>query len=221
MNNKRAWWNQYMYYGLIALISLITLFLVPMLGSEAGLEWQLPNTPVGWIVWIVSNICTSILNVLLFHGFIKQAKVNIQDDPNYLEANRLLQLHEIETVTLPLSPKVWHGKQYRKKGVTLFIFTLLGTIGLSQAILQFDGVKFLSQVITLAIGIIFGVLQMKTTEEYWTIEYLAYAKMRVEEKLEQEKKTNVTDYLEETSTTKVIVTRTLPISETGETNVHI
>lgn len=215
MSSKRAWWNQYMYYGLICLISLITLFLVPMLGSEAGLEWQVPNTPVGWIVWIISNICTSILNVLLFHGFIKQAKVNILDDPNYLEAVRLLQVHEIETVSLPLSPKVWHSKQYRNKGLWLFIGTLAGTIGLSQAILQFDGVKFLSQVITLAIGLIFGVLQMKTTEEYWTVEYLAYAKMKVQEKEALEEKAQTTSYIEQTSITTIERTREIPL-EKGE-----
>lgn len=220
MRNSKAWWNQYMYYGLIGLISLITLFMVPMLGSEAGLQWDIPNTTVGWIVWIISNLVSATLNVLLFHGFIKQAKVNVQDDPNYLEARRLLNENKIEEVELPLDPKHWHSKQYRKKGVTLFVFTLLGTVGLSQAILQFDGIKFLTQCITLLIGLIFGVLQMKTTEDYWTIEYLAYARLQVDIKTKAEEQKQITDYYEVTSVTTTEVTRQIPIVQGEKTGLE-
>lgn len=210
-----ALWNRYLYYGLVFVLSLITLFAVPMLGSEAGLQWRVPNTAVGWIVWTVSNLCASTLNVLMFHSFIKQAKVNVQDDPNYQEANRLLLENEIEDAEVPLSPRAWHGKQYRNKGISLFVFTLLGTIGLGQAILTFDGAKFLSQVIVLLMGLIFGVMQMKSTEDYWTNEYLAYAKMKVQEKEELEEKAQTTSYIEQTSITTIERTRELPL-EKGE-----
>lgn len=198
-------WNKYLYYGLIFVLSMITLFAVPMLGSEAGLAWNIPNTVVGWVVWIISNIAASVLNVLMFHSFIKQGKVNILEDPAYIEACNLLQSNKIAEADVPLSPKEWHAKQYKSKGISLFISTLLGTIGLGQAILTFDGAKFLSQVIVLLMGLVFGVMQMKSTEEYWTVEFLAYAKQKVKEKEEAEKLEATLSYNEITERTTVEV----------------
>lgn len=181
-----ATWNKYFWYGIVFILSLITLFAIPMLGSEAGLEWKIPNTTVGWIVWGVSNIAASILNVLMFHSFTKQAKVNVAEDPRYIEAEDLMRDNEIEPELKPESPEVLVGRTYKRKGITIFIFTLLGTIGLGQAILAFDGVKFLSQVIVLGVGLVCGVMQMKHVEDIWTIDYLAYAKYKVKEKQEAE-----------------------------------
>ena len=208
------YWNNYLYYGLIFVLSMLTLFAVPMLGSEAGLEWNIPTTTAGWIVWTISNISASTLNVLMFHSFIKQAKINVKDDPNYLEAQKLLSENEIEKIEEPLSPSEWHRKQYRNKGISLFVFTLLGTIGLGQAILMFDGAKFLSQVIVLMTGLVFGVLQMKTTEEYWTVQYLDYAKLKVKEKKEAELEAQTTDYNEIIERT--VVERTIRQPAEGE-----
>ena len=150
------WFSRYLYYGLIFVLSLITLFFLPMLGSEAGLDFDIPNTPIGWVVWSVSNLTAAILNVLMFHCFIKQGKQNILDHPSYLEANNLLLIHRIMDIVLPRSPKTWHSQQYRRKGIMLFLFTILGTISFGQAILTFNLVKFLSQAIVLLTGLIFG-----------------------------------------------------------------
>lgn len=173
--------NRYLYYALIFVLSLVCLFFLPMLGSEAGLEFDIPTTAIGWIVWGVSNLCSAVFNVLLFHFFIKQGKLNIKNDPAYIAANELLHKHDLRKVERPASPKEWHAHQYRNKGITLFLFTILGTISFGQAILMFDLVKFLSQAITLIIGLIFGFMEMKTTEEYWTIEYPEYAELRIKE----------------------------------------
>lgn len=166
--------NQYVYYVLITVLSLICLFFLPMLGSTAGLSFSLPTTTVGWVIWVASNISSAILNVLMFHLFIKQAKLNIRDNEAYKKANSRLQQRDDTKIALPLSPSEWHSKQYKKKGISLFVFTILGTISFGQAILVFDLVKFLTQLITLAMGVVFGIIQMKTTEDYWTIEFPEY-----------------------------------------------
>ena len=191
-----ATWNKYFWYGIVFLLSLITLFAIPMLGSEAGLAWNIPTTAVGWIVWTVSNVAASILNVMMFHSFTKQGKVNILEDPRYLEAEKLMQDNKIEPDKTPMAPEVLIGRTYRTKGISIFVFTLLGTVGLGQAILTFDGVKFLSQVIVLGIGLVCGVMQMKHVEDIWTIDYLTYAKWKVKEKEEAELKAQTTDYNE-------------------------
>lgn len=183
----KSFFNKYFWYGLIFILSIITLFLVPMLGTEMGLAFILPNTLAGWIIWVVTNLTASILNVLMFHSFIKQGKVNILEHPNYLQAQSLLKQYDIGKMEHPRSPQQWTHKQYRNKATTLFIFTLLGTISFGNAILAFNMIKFIAQVLTLFIGLAFGFIQMKSTEEYWTIEYLDYAKEMVEKKQLEEK----------------------------------
>ena len=112
--------NKYLYFGLIIILSIFMLFFLPMLGSEAGLEWTLPDTPVGWVVWTVSNLCSALLNGLLFHFFIKQGKLNIKDDKNYLTALDILAQNEDPDSEIPMSPARWHAGVYGKKGVSLW-----------------------------------------------------------------------------------------------------
>lgn len=179
--DSRTFINRYLYYALIFVLSLVCLFFLPMLGSTAGLAFDIPTTIIGWVVWSVSNLCSAGLNTLMFHFFIKQGKVNIKNDPAYIAANQLLQKNELRQVDKPLSPREWHARQYRNKGISLFLFTVLGTISFGQALLVFNFVKFLSQAITLLIGLVFGFMEMKSTEEYWTVEYPEYAELRVKE----------------------------------------
>lgn len=205
--------NKYLYYGIIVVVSLIMLFFLPMLGSEVGLTFIIPNTVAGWIVWTLCNLASAGLNLLLFHAFIKQGKLNILAHPNYVEANNLLNIHKISRFIIPLSPAAWHSREYRKKGVWLAIGTLIGVIGLSNAFLVFNWVRFLTQLFSLVFAIIFGFMEMKSVEEYWTIEYLEYAKYTVHQKEEEELANQTTNYTEITETTITERTREIPIKE--------
>ena len=166
--------KQYLYYFIIGIISLISLCFLPMLGTGVGLAWNIPNTTVGWIVWIVVKLIVAIINILIFHCFMQQAKVNVKDNDNYKKARDIL-IHEKVKEVLPKSPHKWNIEQYGKKGVTIFIASALSTVALTQALLTFDWVSMLTYLFTIIMGLIFGVLQMKTAEEYWTNEYLEYA----------------------------------------------
>lgn len=166
--------KQYMYYFIIGIISLISLLFLPMLGSTVGLSWNTPDTSVGWIVWIAVKSIVALINVLIFHSFMQQAKLNIKDNPNYIKARDILIQQRVKNV-LPRSPEKWTMKQYSVKGVSIFVITGLSTIALTQAILTFDWVSMLTYLFTIIMGLIFGVLQMKTAEEYWTDEYYRYA----------------------------------------------
>lgn len=176
--------KQYLNYIIIGIVSLIALVFLPMLGSTVGLNWNVPNTLVGWIVWVVVKLIVATLNVLIFHCFMQQAKVNVKDNENYKKARDIL-INQKEKEILPKSPNKWSSQQYIKKGTTIFITTGLSTIALTQAILSFDYVSMLTYLFTIIMGLIFGVLEMKTAEEYWTDEYLQYALMK-ERELNQE-----------------------------------
>lgn len=166
--------KQWMYYFIVGVVSLITLCFLPMIGSTVGLAWAIPNTIVGWIVWVAVKLIVAALNVLIFHCFMEQAKVNIKDDPLYKEAQAILRKVE-DKEFIPRSPAAWNRSQYGKKGATIFITTALSTVALTQAILTFDWMSMLTYLFTIVMGLIFGILQMKTAEEYWTDEFWQYA----------------------------------------------
>ena len=83
--------KKYLYYGLVGVISFIMLVFLPMLGSETEMGFKFPNTTSGWLIYILSKIVVSVMNVLIFYCFMEQAKVNVRDDPHYKEANEILQ----------------------------------------------------------------------------------------------------------------------------------
>lgn len=180
--------RQYLYYIIIAVISFISVVFLPMVGSTIGLGWNLPNTTTGWVVWAVSRAIVATINVLIFYSFMEQAKLNVRDDEHYKAANEILikakkKEHE------PLSPAKWQARQYGKKGTTIFLSSAMSVVALGQAILTFDWVSMLSYLFTLAMGLIFGIMQMKKAEAYWTREYYEYAlkKQKESEELEKEK----------------------------------
>lgn len=164
-------------YGIIIIASLIAVFFLPMIGTTAGLAWNLPGTFVGWIVYILTKLCVVGLNFILFRSFMEQAKVNVKDNPYYIEANQILMRYGKILLRDPLDPTTWEHNEYRKKGTTVCIFTLLGAIGLTQAILTFDWLSMLSYFFTVVMGVLSGFIQMDTAETYWTTEYWQYAKM--------------------------------------------
>lgn len=175
-NDLYAKWLQFQNYIIIAVVSLFALFFIPMLGSSIGLAWNLPNTVVGWVVYVSSKLLVAGLNLIIFHCFILQAKVNSKDHPNFLKALEILSTVEDKKELQPRSPSQYFAGVYGKKGTTIFITTVLAAVGLTQAVLTFDWVSMLTYLFTILMGVIFGVLQMNQTEIYWQEEYLRYAK---------------------------------------------
>ena len=169
-------WRKWQYYVIIAVLSLISIFFLPLVGSEVDLELRIPNTVIGWIVYIGSKLIVAAINMLLFHCFILQGKENIKGDPGYIAA-RKKELNSQEKEIIPCSPREHYGKVYGKKGTIIFITTCLATVGLTQAVLTFDTISMLTYVFTVIMGIIFGFIQMNAEEKYWTEEYVEYQEM--------------------------------------------
>ena len=179
-NEARDKVKQNMYYILIGIISFISVAFLPMVGSTVGLGWKLPDTPTGWVVWAISRLIIATINVLIFYSFMEQAKLNVAKDPHYIEATEIL-LKAKKADHTPRSPRKWQALQYGKRGTKIFISSALSVVALGQAILSFDWVSMLAFIFTIAMGIVFGVLQMKKAEAYWTDEFYRYALMIKEE----------------------------------------
>ena len=72
--------KQNLYYVIIGIISFLSVAFLPMVGSTIGLEWKLPDTTAGWVVWVVSRLIIATINVLIFYSFMEQAKLNVKDN---------------------------------------------------------------------------------------------------------------------------------------------
>ena len=169
--------RQYKNYGIITVVSLFCLFFLPFTGSTLDLGFTLPNTVAGWIVFTVNKLIIAAVNILILYCFYNQGKYNVRNDPKYLEASEIL-LKNLDSPELrPRSPKQHAFVVFGKKGVTLFITTILGTISLTQAVLTFEWITMLTYFFVITSGIIFGVIQMGEEEWWWTNEYWRYAKM--------------------------------------------
>lgn len=177
-------YKQYQYYALIIVISLFSVFFLPMLGSDANIGWKLPSTFVGWVVYIFTKLLVAVINILIFYCFMEQAKINVRNDPHYIEANEILRRCGQLSDKLPRDPDTWEVGEYRTKGITIIVMTVLGAVGLTQAILAFDWVSMLTYFFTVVMGVVFGVIQMNKAEKYWTVEYWHYAKM-IERRMEE------------------------------------
>ena len=177
--------KQGMYYIIIAVISLISVVFLPMLGTTLGLGWKLPDTTAGWVVWGVSRAIVATINVLLFHSFMEQAKLNIKDNEHYKEARDIL-MKVNKKEHKPKSPAQWNAAQYGKKGTSIFLSSAMSVVAIGQAVLSYDWATALAYLFTLGMGIIFGIMQMKKAETYWTTEYYEYALMRKRMEEEQQ-----------------------------------
>lgn len=179
--------QDYLYYIMIGIVSLCAMFVMPCLGSTVGMEWSFPNTITGWVVFITSKLTIALVNILIFHGFIKQARLNVRDNPAYLEAMQIL--NEIgRHIYIPRSIAEINKKEYGSKMTTIFITSLFSAFSFSQAILTFDIASLISYAITVVFGIIFGLLEMTKYEDYYTHEFVDYAKYVQEQQKENEKK---------------------------------
>lgn len=198
--------KQGMYYIIIAVISFISVVFLPMLGSTLGLGWKIPDTTAGWVVWGASRAIVATINVLLFHSFMEQAKLNIKDDEHYKEARDIL-VKVKKKEHKPKSPAQWNAAQYGKKGVSLFLASAMSVVAIGQAVLSYEWATALAYLFTLGMGIIFGIMQMKKAETYWTTEYYEYAlmKKRMEEEQQIAEQSEQTNKTEENAVTEQII----------------
>lgn len=171
--------NQHIYYVLIFLLSAIALFVAPLFGSNLGLTLAFPQTKAAWVVYITVKLFVAMINVLLFHCFVRQAKLNIKDDPRFKEAQRIMGKLR-QTVQHARSPHTYFGQLYRRKGSTIFATTLLSAVVLTNAILTWDITSLITYATTVVMGLIFGILKMKDVEVYWTEEYYVFALEQLE-----------------------------------------
>lgn len=163
------------YYLIIAVVSFASVSFLPFIGSTLSGDIVWPKTRMEWAIWIIARLLVSIINIVIFHSFLQQAKVNVKEDKNYLLAIETLAKVNKHKNLKPRSPKRYFGNIWGTKGLSLFVSSIASSVVLAEAMLSFELNVFLSYVFTIFMAIIFGYLQMRSSEDYWTSEFLAYA----------------------------------------------
>ena len=173
--------RQYLYYVIIGIFTFIVLVFMPMLGSSIDGGLKLPQGKGAWVMFVITRVFIAVTNIIIFYSFMQQAKLNVRNNKEYIEANKILLRRKNKHEKKPMSPKKWEASQYLKKGTTLAIGTVFALFSLSQAILTYKYTDLISYVLLIFLATVFGIFQMKKAEIYWTTEYYRYAKMIEEE----------------------------------------
>lgn len=182
--------NDYAYYFIIAIVSMIVMFVPPLcagcLQGEVGLFF--PKTLEGWILWGLVNGASAIGNVSLLVLFKLQAKKNSRNNENFIKANEILnRMAGRKEVFIPRSPGQMNRKEYLTKSIFIILGTLSSFMVLSSIVLNFDPITLISTVLSVLMSLCISWVAMLRNEEYWQEEYLLYAEM-LQKKLEQEAK---------------------------------
>lgn len=184
-NKLREITNDYGYYILAVLVGIIGLVVFPFVGGWADLGFTFPQSNAGWIVWGITRGTVLILNILIFHAFVKQAKVNIKDNQNYLRAVQLYRQQSGYKRKLHTLAQ-FNRQQYGTKLTSLTLTSAATLFSFGQAILTFEWMTFLSYLITIVMALIFGWLTMRRYEQYYTGEYLEVALIQEEERKQKQ-----------------------------------
>ena len=176
------------YYCLIFLLSLLVMTVAPMFtpsaNTDLGISAIFPHSVIGWAIYICTKLFVGVVNLLLFHCFVKQAKLNIKDNEKYIAACKIYEMYHPKEYN-PRGPKEYFGQLYRKKGIMIFLTSMLSAVVLTNAILSFDVTAFVTYSMTIVMGLVFGILKMKEVETYWTGEFYDSA-MKLENKYQKQ-----------------------------------
>ena len=189
--------RQYLYYVIIGIFTFIVLVFMPMLGSSIDGGLKLPQGKGAWVMFVITRVFIAVTNIIIFYSFMQQAKLNVRNNKEYIEANKILLRVKNKRERKPMSPKKWEASQYLKKGTTLAIGTVFALFSLSQAILTYKYTDLISYVLLIFLATVFGIKKKKKAEIYWTTEYYRYAKMVEEENkpVEEIQKINDTEVI--------------------------
>ena len=167
--------KQYFNYGVVAIVSMLTLMVAPALESAISGELSYPDTAQGWIFWAIGRIAITVINLVIFTALDKQSEVNARNNENYIRAKQILESNDAQQ-RIALSPKQIKTKTYLSKIPWIILGSAASLVALSQIIFNYNLATLISYIFTVAMDIAFAIWHMIDKEvNYWSDEYLRYA----------------------------------------------
>ena len=167
--------KQYFNYGVVAIVSMLTLMVAPALESAISGELSYPDTAQGWIFWAIGRIAITVINLVIFTALDKQSEVNARNNENYIRAKQILESNDAQQ-RIALSPKQIKTKTYLSKIPWIILGSAASLVALSQIIFNYNLATLISYIFTVAMDIAFAIWHMIDKEvNYWSDEFLRYA----------------------------------------------
>ena len=176
----------------VVILSVIAMFLVPLLGSYLTGQSQFPQTIPEWILYFACALAISICSLFIYLALFNQGKMNVKDEPEYLEAKEL-HLKNFKRKNgkdvIPVNPFVWERNQKRRKGFLQTMGIFFGLLGLGLAVITWNTSQFVSATLSVVMSIGFGLVKMADVERMWTEGWLEY-ELYIEKQLNLEEQEN-------------------------------
>lgn len=165
-------------YLAVAVISLVSVLFLPMIAnSYMEAEFVFPDTFIDVVGWITTKVCMAAVNLLIFNCFVQQAKINVENNEDYVAAKRMYFTKVKHKKLLPRSPEKFNRQQWIFQGTKIALFTFGSTFFLAQCIIAFDAVEVLTYLFTVTFSVTFSYINMRRNEDFWTSEFPEYVQM--------------------------------------------
>lgn len=170
----------------VVILSLIAMFLVPLVGSYASGTTQFPQTITAWILYFTCAIAVSICSLMIYLALHNQGKLNVKDEEEYKQAKEL-HLKNFERMNgkeiIPIDPFKWEKKQKTVKGIFQTLGIFFGLLGFGLGALCWNNSQFVSSTFSIILAIGFGLVHMGDVERMFTEGWLEY-ELYVQKKLD-------------------------------------
>lgn len=172
----------------VFIISMIAMVLVPLLGSYVSGETQFPQTIPQWILYFTCAIAVSICSLMIYLALHNQGKMNVREEPEYLQAKEL-HLKNFKRMNgkeiIPVDPFLWEKKQKTRKGILQTIGIFMGLLGFGLGALCWNNSQFISSTISIIFAFAFGLVHMGDVERMFTEGWLEY-ELYIEKQLNEQ-----------------------------------
>lgn len=184
----------------VIILSLIAMFLVPLLGSYATGKTQFPQTIPEWILYFTCAIAISLCSLMIYLALHNQGKLNVKDDEDYIKAKELhlKNFERQDKEIVPIDPFKWEKKTKLKKGAFQTMSIFLGLLGFGLGVLCWNNSQFISSTISIVMAISFGLVHMGDVERMFTEGWLEW-ELYVQKRLDEEEKQRNLERLVENS----------------------
>lgn len=170
----------YVRYGIIAFLVIIALVILPLLSTDMSAGFQFPDTPMGWISYLVIRCMMGVITFLIFVNFDAQGKVNILKDERYINAYTKLYGTK-DKKYIPESPKHYKTRVYGFKATSIALTSIITAFVVVNCILSYDYLILMAYGLTILMAIIFGIIQMLKAEMWWVEEFPLWVDYHLEE----------------------------------------
>ena len=183
----------------VVILSIISMFLVPLIGSYASGTTQFPQTIPAWILYFTCAIAVSICSLMIYLALHNQGKLNVKDEDEYIKAKEL-HLKNFERMNgkeiVPIDPFKWEKKQKTMKGIFQTLGIFFGLLGFGLGALCWNNSQFISSTFSIILAIGFGLVHMGDVERMFTEGWLEW-ELYVQKKLDLEEKAKIEAFNEE------------------------